>query len=256
MKTQTPQGVRDLLPADVAKRNEVVDKINAVFEKYSYQRIVTPVLELYETLEKGLTPDMKKNSVKFIDRGGQLMVLRPDMTTPIARVVASRMKDAPGPIRLCYVENVFRSNKPGEGRDNEFCQIGIELIGLSGQEADDEVIKIARESLETIGLKNIEIDTGDLNRFKDFPDDKKEALVNGDYVSYGSLPDRDNLVVRDFNYYTGMIFECYVPEVGSLLGNGGRYDNLTGKFGVERPAVGFAFKLNQLMLALEAQRSL
>ncbi|MFC1478709.1 ATP phosphoribosyltransferase regulatory subunit [Candidatus Margulisiibacteriota bacterium] len=253
MKTQTPQGVRDLLPVDVAGRRQVIDKLKKVFEDAGYQRIITPVLELYDTLKKGLSPDLQERAIKFIDRTGELMVLRPDMTTPIARVVASRMRDETKPIRLYYIENVFRKQKPEAGRDNEFYQVGIEMIGADSKEADEEILTLARQTLEAIGLRNVEIDTGDVNRFKDISDDKKTSLLKGDYVSYGELPSRDNLVVKDLDYYTGMVFECYVPEVGYLLGSGGRYDKLIGKFGLDRPAVGFAFNLEKVMLALKAQ---
>jgi len=254
MKTLTPQGVRDLLPADIAKRNLVIKKIKSVFKAQGYERIVTPVIEFYDTLARGLSPDLQDRCIKFVDRDGQLMVLRPDMTTPIARVVASRMKNVTEPIRLYYIENVFRKQKPEAGRDTEFYQIGIELIGLEGKEADDEVLNIAKQVLETIGLKNVEIDTGHVDQLKNLSAEKKQALINGDYVSFGELPNQNNLVVKDFDYYTGLVFECYVPEVGFVLGGGGRYDELIGKFGVNKPAVGFALNLEKVLLALEAQQ--
>jgi ATP phosphoribosyltransferase regulatory subunit len=253
MKTQTPQGVRDLLPETVARRHAVIHTIRSVFEAHGYQRIITPVLELYETLEKGFSPDLKGRAIQFIDRSGQRMVLRPDMTTPIARVVASRLHDAEFPLRLYYVENVFRQQKPEAGRDIEFFQIGVELIGRSGPEADNEILAISKECLTAIGLQSVEIDVGDATRQRDLPLEKKQALLNGDYVAYGELPTRETLVVKDLDYYTGMVFECYVPEVGYLLGSGGRYDTLIGKFGLEKPAVGFAFNLEMLMLALAEQ---
>ena len=254
MKTLTPQGVRDLLPEDMAARNQAIKQIKNVFKKYGYERIATPVLEFYDTLAKGLSPDLAERCIKFVDRDGQLMVLRPDMTTPIARVVASRMKDVTEPIRLFYIENIFRKQKPEAGRDTEFCQVGIELIGLEGKEADDEVLNIAREILETVGLQNVEIDTGHVEQFRNLPADKKQALINGDYVGFGELPNRNNLVVKDFDYYTGLVFECYVSEVGFVLGGGGRYDELIGKFGVNKPAVGFALNLEKVLSALEAQQ--
>ena len=254
MKTLTPQGVRDLLPEDMGPRNQAIKQIKNVFKKYNYERIATPVLELYETLAKGLSPDLQDSCIKFIDRDGQLMVLRPDMTTPIARVVASRMKSVTEPIRLYYIENVFRKQKPEAGRDTEFLQVGIELIGLEGRAADDEVLSIARQILETVGLKNVEIDTGHVEQFRNYSPEKKQALLTGDYVSFGELPNQSNLVVKDFDYYTGLVFECYVPEVGFVLGGGGRYDELIGKFGVNKPAVGFALNLEKVLLALEAQQ--
>ena len=253
MKTQTPQGVRDLLPEDVAQRSQIIQTIKDIFSQRNYQRIITPVLELYETLEKGLSPDLADRCIKFVDRDGQLMVLRPDMTTPIARVVASRMAAVTEPMRLYYIENVFRKQKPEAGYDKEFYQVGVELIGLPGESADSEILKLACDVLEGIGLRDVEIDTGHVDRLQGLSVEKKEALIAGDYVEFGELPSADNLVVKDFDYYSGMVFECYVPQIGYVLGGGGRYDNLVGKFGLERPAVGFAFNLEKLMLALKMQ---
>jgi len=255
MKTQTPQGVRDLLPQDVAARNTVIQMFKQIVENAGYQRIITPVLEFHDTLKKGLSPDLQERSIKFIDRSGQLMVLRPDMTTPIARVVASRMKAVIEPIRLYYIENVFRKQKPEAGRDTEFYQIGVELIGMEGGVADKEILRLGKSVLEAVGLQDVEMDTGHVDQFKNLSAEKKSALLRGDYVEFGQLPNKDNLVVKDFDYYTGMVFECYVPDVGYLLGSGGRYDNLIGKFGLERPAVGFALNLEKVMLALQEQNT-
>jgi len=255
MKTKTPNGVRDLLHEDLVIREKIIAKIKTVFESYNYERIRTPVLEFYDTLEKGLSPELKEKSVTFIDHTGERMILRPDMTTPIARVIATRMKNDPAVSRLYYLENIFRRDEISTGSHSEFLQIGLELIGSPGEKADNEVIEIAQETLEAIGLKNFKVDVGNINDFDKFTEDQKQKLSNLDFVSLNILPKKEMLVLKDFDYYTGMIFECYIPEMGCLLGSGGRYDNLISNFGLQKPAVGFAFNLERLITALQIQQS-
>ncbi|MBU0581349.1 MAG: ATP phosphoribosyltransferase regulatory subunit [Candidatus Margulisbacteria bacterium] len=254
MKGQTPKGVRDLLPEEMAKQARVIGKIRQIFEAQGYQRIATPTFELYDVLKIGLTPKLQEKTFKFLDKSGRLMALRPDMTTPIARVVATQMKNVKGPIRLYYSDNVYRQQKLEAGQDNQFYQLGVELIGASGKNADEEIIKICRKALEIVGLKDVRIDVTNVSKIKSMPLAKQEALASQNYVKFGRLPKKDELVEVDIDYYTGMVFECYVPQLGYPLGVGGRYDNLLGKYGKKMPAVGFALGLGRILLALDLQK--
>jgi ATP phosphoribosyltransferase regulatory subunit len=254
MKGQTPKGVRDLLPEEMARQTKAIEKIRKIFEKNGYQRISTPTFELYDVLRKGLTPKLQEKTIKFIDRNGEFVALRPDMTTPISRVVATQMADVKGPIRLYYSDNVYRQQKLEAGQDKQFYQLGIELIGISGKAADLEVQKICKEVLKAVGLKNVCLDVTDVSKIKKLSPKKREAIAKQDYVSFGQLPKRDELLEIDIDYYTGSVFECYVPELGYPLGNGGRYDKLLGKYGKDKPAVGFAISLGRILLALELQK--
>jgi ATP phosphoribosyltransferase regulatory subunit HisZ len=255
MKGQTPKGVRDVLPAEMARQAKVIEKIRGVFEKHGYARISTPTFELDEVLKIGLTAKLQEKTLKFLDKHGRLLALRPDMTTPIARVVATQMKNVKGPIRLYYSDNVYRQQKLEAGQDNQFYQLGVELIGVPGKRADAEVLAICKEALKAVGLRDVCLDVTDVSRIKKMPRKKQEALARQDYVSYGRLPARNELVEVDIDYYTGMVFECYVPELGYPLGTGGRYDNLLEKYGARKPAVGFALGLGRILLALDLQRT-
>lgn len=254
MKGQTPKGVRDVLPNEMARQARIIEKIRAVFEKHGYERISTPTFELFDVLKVGLTPKLQEKTLRFLDKNGRLLALRPDLTTPIARVVATQMKNVKGPIKLYYSDSVYREQKLEAGQDNQFYQLGIELIGVPGKKGDDEVQKICREVLKAVGLKDVRIDATTISAIKKLPRDKQEALGRQDYVSFGRLPARTELVEVDIDYYTGMVFECYVPELGYPLGSGGRYDTLLKKYGANKPAVGFALGLGRIMLALELQK--
>lgn len=254
MTGQTPKGVRDLLPEEMAKQAKIISKIRQVFEAKSYQRISTPAFELYDVLKVGLTPQLQEKTFKFLDNNGRLLALRPDMTTPIARVVATQMNKAKGPLRLYYSDNVYRQQKLEAGQDNQFYQLGVELIGQAGGSADKEVIEISKEVLKAVGLKDVRVDVTDVAKIKKLPPAKQAALAKQDYVKYGRLPSKDELLEIDIDYYTGMVFEIYVPELGYPIGTGGRYDSLLEKYGKKMPAVGFALGLGRILLALELQK--
>ncbi|MBI5885736.1 MAG: ATP phosphoribosyltransferase regulatory subunit [Deltaproteobacteria bacterium] len=159
-----PQGVRDILPEETKKITAVETSILAVFERYGFARIITPLLEYVETLSLGMGESLKDRVLKFIDPStGRVVAIRPDITPQIARVVATRMRDYPLPLRLCYNENVLRYQEPRDGKSREVLQLGAEFISAGPTpEADAEMICMAVESLLALGLKGFKIDVGDV----------------------------------------------------------------------------------------------
>lgn len=254
MTTQTPKGVKDLLPEELKERKKIIKKIVKVFKDYGYEQIETPTFELYSTLNKALPEELKNNSFRFFDHNGKQMILRPDMTTSVARVVATRMKNIKGPIKLYYAGDVYRAKHMEIGQDNQFFQIGLELYDMPQAAADKEILDVIGKVLKEVGLKNYELAKTNVEKIKKLQKSEREALRKQDFVSLGRLPKREELVSVDLDYYTGLYVECYVPEYGYILGSGGRYDNLLENFNDQRNGVGFAFNLGRLMLALEAQK--
>ncbi|MBU4601553.1 ATP phosphoribosyltransferase regulatory subunit, partial [bacterium] len=155
-----PEGLNDLLPEEVFKRRFLENKISQVFAEWGYQEIITPTFEFYEMLAKGAGSIMEKEMIKFFDRKGNIVALRPEMTTPIARVASTKMQLEPKPSRLYYLGNVFRYDDLKTGNRKEFNQAGVELIGVNSKEADAEVIALAVECLKNSGLKKFFIDIG------------------------------------------------------------------------------------------------
>src|SRR5262245_64175143 len=98
---------------------------------------------------------------KMVDReSGRLLALRADVTPQIARIVATRLREEPKPLRLAYLANVFRYDEPHVGRYREFYQAGVELIGLPNPEADAEMIAMTVEAMATLGLAEFQLDVG------------------------------------------------------------------------------------------------
>lgn len=151
---EKPLGMRDDFPFIAKKKAELRATGTMIMEQAGYDLLQTPTLEYYETIGKiSAIPD---NALfKLLDSQGETLVLRPDMTSPIARVAASKLLKEKMPVRLGYYSNVFRAQKREGGRPAEFEQMGVELIGDDSLYADAEVIILA----STI-LKELKVESG------------------------------------------------------------------------------------------------
>lgn len=246
--------VRDILPPDVAARREILAKISRVIEAAGYVEIVTPTFEEYENISAGLPAHLKETAYRFFDQTGRQLILRPDITTQIARVVGTKLAKQKGPLRFYYSGDVYRTSQLEIGQHHQFHQIGVELFGVPGISGEKEIIKLAKAALQAVGLQNYSIEQTNAGRIQRLPRKRQDALRRQDFVTLGRLPKISELLAVDLDYYTGLYFECFVPEMGYILGSGGRYDNLCSVFGPRRTAVGFAFNLDKLAAALNEQK--
>jgi ATP phosphoribosyltransferase regulatory subunit len=191
---EKPTGVKDYLPEAVAKLRNIEFNVLACMERWGYNQIITPTLEYYDTVGVASSTADKK-LFKLLDRKGKTLVLRSEMTAPIARVVSSLFKEYPFPLRLSYHSNVFRSIEEEAGRDAEFFQTGVELVGDASSEADAEVVALAIASLQAAGVQNFKIALGHvgflnglfhetLANHLDAQTVLKECLLSRDYVGY------------------------------------------------------------------------
>ena len=137
---QPPAGARDLLPLEVEQKRWINDRLQHIFQKFGYQRIVTSTLEWLDTLTAGGAIKPSK-VIQLRNNGEYALGLRPELTASIARAAVTRMAGNTEPQRLCYRANVFR-NPPGgyHGRQVEFYQAGVELLFAGGVLADAEII--------------------------------------------------------------------------------------------------------------------
>jgi len=242
------------LPPDVAVRREILTKISKVIEAAGYAEIVTPAFEEYENISAGLPAHLRETAYRFFDQTGRQLILRPDITTQIARVVGAKLSRQKGPLRFYYSGDVYRTSQLEIGQHHQFHQIGVELFDVPGAKGEQEIIKLAKAALQAVGLQNYSLEQTNAGHIQRLPRRQQDALRHQDFVTLGRLPKISELLAVDLEYYTGLYFECFVPEMGYILGSGGRYDNLCAIFGRKRPAVGFAFNLDKLVLALNAQK--
>jgi ATP phosphoribosyltransferase regulatory subunit len=317
---EKPLGMRDTLPDLYAVKKIIRRTLCEEIEKWGYLFLETPTLEYYETVGAA-SAILDQQLFKLFDQQGKTLVLRPDMTTPIARVAASTLYQYGCPLRLAYSANVFRAQQREGGRPAEFEQIGVECIGDATTSADAEVISLMISSIRQTGLQNFAVAIGHIGFVNAFfyeilgNEERvlalRRFLYEKNYVGYRehvkNLPlstiDKQRLLkllqlrgdgsiiplakeivesdtgrkaiaeieqlwnhlevydVTDFikidlnlvshmSYYTGILFEVYAQNVGFLIGNGGRYDQLLEKFDRPTEATGFGIRLDRLMEAL------
>ena len=149
---QPPAGARDLLPLEVAQKAWINDRLQEVFARWGYQRIVTSTLERLDTLMAGGTIE-RSTVIELQDRSEDALGLRPELTASIARAAVTRMGASTYLQRLCYRANVFRQPPLGHhGRQLEFYQAGVELLFAGGVLADAEMLLLLADCLHQLGL--------------------------------------------------------------------------------------------------------
>lgn len=143
----TPEGTKDLLFEECLANRTVSSILGNVFSHRGFHEVLTPGIEFYDLFSEDISGIPMEYMFKMSDSKGRLMVMRPDSTLPIARMVSTRLKNVQHPVRLYYNQRVYRYNPGLTGRSNEVMQTGIELIGASGKRSDLEVITTAVEAL-------------------------------------------------------------------------------------------------------------
>jgi len=156
---EKPLGMRDTLPELYEKKYRVRTTMAETMKLWGYQFIETPALEYYETVGAA-SAIADQQLFKLLDKEGHTLVLRPDMTAPIARVAASKLLDEDLPVRLAYSANVFRAQQREGGRPAEFEQIGVECLNEATVSCDGEVIALLISSLKKAGLTEFQVSIG------------------------------------------------------------------------------------------------
>ncbi len=156
-----PEGVKDFGPVKAENLKRIENVLLEEFSYWGYRRVITPLFEYLDTMSAGIGEDFKHRLMKFVDpHTGEIVVLRPDITPQIGRMVATRLSDHRYPLRLCYSGRVVRYEEKGSGKEREVFQLGCELLGLSSTEGDSEIIALALKSLNRLGLKEITLNLG------------------------------------------------------------------------------------------------
>lgn len=204
----TPEGVTDILLKDAQLKAYIEDRLEEVFRSWGFAEVITPTFEFYDVfLTSGIGPE---KIYKFSDLNGNILALRADLTTPIARIAATRLRESLKPLRLFYIENVFRLRETERGKRDEFPQAGVELIGSSLPSSDAEVIAVAIESLDRLGIKDFQINLGQIGFFKGVIEDA--GLSEAEAARIKAKIDRKEIVgLRE------TLQECDLPEAKRRL---------------------------------------
>ncbi len=191
----TPEGTKDLLFGECIVRRDIERTLMELFKSRGYSEVITPGLEFYDVFNLNSRYFHQENLYKLTDSKGRLLVMRPDSTMPIARVVATRLRDAVLPLKLCYAQTVYRTEPALKGRSDEIVQTGIELIGSQMKIADLEVISTAADSLTATGME-FSIELGHIGIFKELvsrldatPSEKEQIRKLIENKNYPALND-------------------------------------------------------------------
>jgi ATP phosphoribosyltransferase regulatory subunit len=148
-KFATTPGTRDILPPESTRLLDVQTKIRERFRLFGFGEVLTPALEYSEVIEE---PKLRDASFKLFDPDNQMVILRPEMTTPIGRLVAQRLRNFPPPHKLSYVLPVYRRASVGRGHSAELYQAGVEVVGSPSPQEDATIIALLVDVLNTLGL--------------------------------------------------------------------------------------------------------
>jgi ATP phosphoribosyltransferase regulatory subunit len=161
-----PEGVRDLLFADAEAWRLLETELRRTWSAWGYREIILPTFEYANTLATDVGAEIDAELYRFFDRQGRTLALRADMTIPTARVVGTRLYDQPLPLRIAYAGSVFRYEPPRAGRQHEFTQAGVELIGAPSRAADAETVALAVAALRASGLPEFRVTLGHVGFFR------------------------------------------------------------------------------------------
>ncbi|MCX6093727.1 MAG: HisS family protein [Candidatus Bipolaricaulota bacterium] len=268
------RGMYDILPDEIPWWQLAEDAVREMARRYNYREIRVPLVEHTELFTRGVgeaTDIVTKEMYTFQDRGERSLTLRPEGTASVARAYLTHGWQTREPFqKLFYLGPMFRYEKPQKGRNRQFHQYGIEVLGALDPSVDAEVIAFAWSLMEILGLGGRILDckeTACQSFIAQAPGSADHLCpecaahfeaVQGWLNRLGLAYDMDPRLVRGLDYYTRTVFELMSSDLGSqdtLIG-GGRYDGLIEMLGgPPTPGIGFAGGLERLVLVLRERRA-
>ena len=177
-RSQIPRGVQDRFLGEAVRRRRAEATLRECFSRWAYHEVIPPTFEYYDNLCVGAGPRLQRAMYRFLDHQGRTLALRADFTPQVARIAATKLYDQPMPLRCFYVGSLFRHEEPQAGRQREFTQAGVELIGADTAGADAEVVALAIGALEALDLPDLQINLGQMAFFRALTGDLPRAVVN------------------------------------------------------------------------------
>lgn len=212
--------MRDFTIDECKKRNRIITGITDIFKRWGYSEVSTPTIEYYDTFNHNSQSLKEEEMYKFFDNNGRILVLRPDMTVPVARMINTKLKDMELPMKLFYTANVFRVHKSLEGKRDECLDCGVELIGKDGDHIDLEILVTSLEVLKSLDTKEkFKLEIGNVNILKSALDEMK--LCDEDKNNIIKLINKKSLI--NLKEYLEKIdisdkYKCFLTQIPWLFG--------------------------------------
>ncbi|KGO13785.1 ATP phosphoribosyltransferase [Clostridium botulinum] len=198
-----PKGMKDILFEESNIKLNVEERLRKIYKYSGFSEIISPTIEFYDVFNSNIQAIPQEKMYKLFDNLGRILVLRPDMTTPIGRITGTKMEDCTYPLKLCYTANIFRVNEKLNGKRVEITQSGIEIIGTKGIKSDVDSIVTAINALLSLGLRNFKIELGEAGLFEALTENMrieeenlkklKEIIRNKNYVALKKFLDEISL---------------------------------------------------------------
>lgn len=198
MEISRPRGTRDFLFKDMKQRKHVENTLRDVFERYGYGEIKTPIFEDLTLFTEKSGEAIKEEIYHFKDKGDRDLALRPELTAPVARLYLNELQRSAKPIKMYYFGSCFRYERPQAGRFRQFWQFGCELIGGKSPEAEAEVMAMAANALDEMGLKDYKFHIGNLGIIRSLlkdantPDDEQQQIMG--LIDKGDVEELETLL--------------------------------------------------------------
>jgi len=179
-----PRGTRDFTPEEMYNRRYIEGIMWSTFQTFGYREIQTPIFENMELFTTKSGDEILKEIYAFTDKSDRNLALRPELTAPVIRFYLDQLHMRAKPLKLFYFGNCFRYDRPQRGRYREFRQAGCELIGTDTPEALAELIALAYNLLQKVGLQQIQLNIGNLDilsaifKILKIPDDQQKQLLS------------------------------------------------------------------------------
>lgn len=227
MLTKGPRGTKDILPDSVGQWNYVEGKIRDLCRLYGYKEIRTPMFEHTELFQRGIgeaTDVVDKEMYSFTDRGGRSITLRPENTAAAVRAYLENKLYADAAVtKLFYIGSMFRYDRPQAGRQREFHQFGVEALGGDNPAVDAEIIMLAIQFLQTLGLKDLQLSLNSVGcpkcrplyrkKLQEFFADKREGLCRDCQSRF----DRNPMRILDCKEESCRKLSIGAPEITDCL---------------------------------------
>tara|TARA_Y100001970_G_scaffold294373_1_gene452168 strand:+ start:76093 stop:77241 length:1149 start_codon:yes stop_codon:yes gene_type:complete len=154
-----PAGLKDILPPEADHEAKTSEALLTAISRYGYERVKPPLVEFEDGLLSGQGSALSEQTFRLMDPiSDRMMAIRSDVTPQVSRIATTRLSNAPRPLRLCYSSDILRVRGNELRPERQFCQVGFELIGPKSIAGDVEIILLASECLNSIGVKDLSID--------------------------------------------------------------------------------------------------
>ncbi|HWP51597.1 MAG TPA: ATP phosphoribosyltransferase regulatory subunit [Clostridia bacterium] len=214
----TPDGTKDRLFEECEKRGRFTQALRALFESRGFGEVSTPVLEYYDVFDTARAYFPQESIYKLVDHTGRILILRPDCTIPIARLIASRLKNEAGPLRIYYNENIYRHADGNTAISGEIAQMGVEYVGGRLPICDVEIVELACRSLRSVCGADYQLELCHIGYFNALVDSLNTDATTREQirelVEHKNFPALDRLLER----FAGFPAQKALKKLPALFG--------------------------------------